>query len=347
MPNLHLLEDTVFLSPRDVDTLVAGVVEVRAPALVQINGDILVACDARTVPIGDDWQRTGGAMASDLPNPNSLVLVRKSKPEVLRRGCHEPKMGFSDPSFITDGRRLALFHARSADVGFFGSAPWRSDTDRNTLHIDVALSDDGGLTWAFQSVTGSVAAGVSGAFATSGHGVCVDNVWLQPGVVRDLEGRTRHITWRSTDRGNTWHAGQPCGHDCDESTFERLGDVLVMSARSNSGFASGTLGRWWATSTDLGETWSEPVWCEEPAAAACNASLVRTPFGLALVYAQAGRVGGAVDVFDGDGWRRWAELGVGKHFGYADALWLNGQLYIIYESNGCLRRAVLEVSAGQ
>ena len=340
-PKLRLAADTVLLHPRDVDKLVPGVVELRAPAIAQVGGEILVACDARTAPVHADWEAIGGAMAADLPNPNSLVMIRNGVVEVLRRGAVRPQTGFSDPSLISDGETAVLFHARSADVGFFGSRPWRGDDARDTLHVDIGRSADGGLTWEFSTITGAVAGEYSGVFATSGHGLVVGSTWLQPAVMRLADGRTRHATWRSEDAGKTWSAGAACGYDCDESAIAYIGGRLVMSARSTAAFRSGALGRWWSVSEDLGLTWEQPHWSSEIPAAACNASLVDTPHGLACIYAEAGRIGGRIMLLDHTNqWREWAKLGTGRAFGYADALWAGDELVVVYESDGALRRVV-------
>lgn len=340
---MRLEADRLLLDPRDVDTLVPGVVEVRAPAITQVGGRILVACDARTTPVHTDWERIGGAMAADLPNPNSLLLLRDGEPEVLRRGVLEPQTGFSDPSFVSDGERVVLFHARSADVGFFGSVPWRDDAARDTLHVELGVSDDFGATWEFSTITGDVAVEYAGVFATSGHGIVVDDVWLQPAVARCADGSTRHVTWRSTDRGRSWCPGQPCGSDCDESAIETVGESLVMSARSTTAYRSGRLGRWWSTSRDLGRSWEPVRWASIPAAAACNATLVHAPCGLLLVYAAQGRIGGRIAVHRRGGWQEFAELGPDEPFGYADALWHGEHLHIVYESAGSLRYALFSV----
>ncbi|WJZ03936.1 sialidase family protein [Corynebacterium freiburgense] len=339
MPELHLAEDSEFLCPRDVDTLVHGVIEVRAPAITQIGGELLVACDARIAPIESDWEAIGGAMAADLPNPNSLILVKNGTPKLLRQGKAEPQRGFSDPSFLTDGERLVLFHARSADVGFFGSTPWTSNTDRDTLHVEIGISDDLGTTWKFQTITGDVSAEYPAVFATSGHGIVAGDLWLQPAVVRAANGETQHITWRSEDRGETWKPGAACGHDCDESCIELWDEKLMLSARSTAAFQSGALGRWYAESTNGGITWSDVQWHETPPAAACNASFLKTPLGLILVYAEAGRMGGSIDLRTDHGWETLVKLGTGQPFGYSDALWFDNALHVVYESEGSLRKA--------
>lgn len=78
---MRVIHDTTAVSVDAVRSFQPTVVEVRVPALGVFPSDtgeaeLLLAFDSRLTPIGDDWKTMGGAMAADLPNPNSLGLVR-------------------------------------------------------------------------------------------------------------------------------------------------------------------------------------------------------------------------------------------------------------------------------
>ncbi|AKK06671.1 BNR repeat-like domain [Corynebacterium mustelae] len=350
------LTDEPLLSPAAIQHLVPGAIEVRVPAIAQVGtSEILVACDARLAPVDDDWAAIGGAMAADLPNPNSLLLLRGrldatiaggiswAEPTVLRQGSIDPRSGFSDPAIITSGNRVVIAHARSADVGFFGSGRWcdnpAGNDARNVLHIDVACSDDAGKSWSISTITGDVAREFSGAFVTSGHGVIAANGdWVFPMIARNLNGTTSFVAAISTDAGQTWESGQPIGIDMDETALATIGTRLLLSARSTSAYASGKLGRWQAESTDFGRSWQDLAWDNSLPAAACNAALVELPGTIALSYAGPDRIGGHIAVLDDDTWRTVATI-TDQAFGYSDALYVEGNLIVVYEQSGSLRMA--------
>lgn len=335
------------LTPADCRDVLGGdpVVEVRVPAVADLGeGRALLAVDARLSPVDQDWENIGGAMAADLPNPNSLLLAtvdlargKVTELRVLRRGQAEPRRGFSDPCLFVDGAVVGILHARSTGTGFFGSVGWRGDDyDPQALHIDCSISVDGGATFTHQPITGQLMPpGVAwlGAFVTSGHGVICPRTgaWLAPLVVRTPAGQSLAII-RSEDQGRTWASGELLGTDMDETAFVFDGNILSVSSRGAGAYRSGALGRWEAISLNGGGTWAGPVrWVADPPVAACNACLVATPRGTAFLYPGAGREGGYL------AWGGLTRRITTGHYGYCDALWTGEDLAVFYEHEGTIR----------
>ncbi|MDO5099675.1 MAG: sialidase family protein [Corynebacterium sp.] len=354
--HVRKITDDLVLSPSALQHLVPGALEVRVPAIARVGvTEILLACDVRLAPVDEDWATIGGAMAADLPNPNSLLLLRGhidpatpggltwEEPTVLRRGQIEPRCGFSDPAIIASDNRVVIAHARSADVGFFGSGRWCDDSAgndaRGVLHVDIARSADAGNSWSMSTITGDVAPEFSGAFVTSGHGVIAENGdWIFPMVGRNRDGTTSFAAIISRDAGENWEAGQPIGTDMDETALANSGARLLLSGRSTSAYASGNLGRWQAESTDFGRSWRNLAWDPTLPAAACNAALVELNETIALCYAGADRIGGHIAALVDDTWRTVATI-TDEPFGYSDAVLIDDHLVVVYEQSGSLRVA--------
>lgn len=336
--------------------LLPTTMEVRVPALAQIiekrdpdtdsetATQLVLVFDARQEPIDSDWESTGGAMAADLPNPNSLGLVAGTltanelnfeAPQLWREGQIKPKTGFSDPCIIATEEVIVVVHARSAEVGFFGSAG-KEAAQTQLLHIDVARSFDAGKTWEYHTVTEQVYGEFAGIFATSGHGVAVDfphgQTLVVPLVCRRADGVTQHMTMRSADRGLTWVTGQPVGEDMDETAYGMLAGKLVLSARRTSAYKSGQLGRFLAVSEDAGLTWSAPVWDDSLPAAACNAALISTSQGLVFAFPGEGREKGYLAIKRSltQEWELLGQFTEGP-CGYVEGIWTGDELVLAYE----------------
>lgn len=353
---MKVIAQTEVVTVEQMRTLLPETIETRVPALATFaDGSLLVAFDARLDAKNTDWEMVGGAMAADLPNPNSLGLVEGilgqnnlvfNSPKLWKTGTELPLTGYSDPCILSYEDRVVVVHARSREVGFFGSAGYPAPTGSNTLYIEVAVSDDRGKTWTYADATASVYGDFAGIFATSGHGVVIPyeygQTWVVPLVARRFDGTTTHLTMRSADRGLTWVTGLPVGEDMDETAYGLLDGKLVLSARRTSAFKTGALGRFTAISDDGGLTWSEPVWDESLPAAACNAALVTTNQGLVFAYSGAGRQGGYLAVKSSIG-APWQELGcfTTGPCGYVEAAWLGGKLLLLYEVPAGIRAAVV------
>lgn len=358
---MRVLQDVNAVSVGDVKKFQPTVVEVRVPALgvfsLSDTADLLLAFDSRLEPVDSGWEAVGGAMAADLPNPNSLGLVRGSvtetgisfqSPQLWREGSVDPKEGFSDPCILTSGDTVVVVHARSADVGFFGSNGYSEVSARDTLFISVARSTDRGVTWTYSDTTSTVYGDFAGIFATSGHGVVLDfphgQTWVVPLVARNFDGTTTHLTMRSADAGLTWITGEPAGTDMDETAYGTLDGKLVLSARRTSAYKSGLLGRFVAYSEDAGLTWSTPEWDDSLPVAACNAVLINTPLGLVFAYPGDGRQVGSIAIKRSieDPFEKLGNFTDGP-CGYVEGAWVNGKLLLCYEVPEGIRACMVEL----
>ncbi|WP_394216784.1 exo-alpha-sialidase [Brachybacterium vulturis] len=231
----------------------------RIPALVQLeNGDLLASYDGR--PTG-----------TDAPGPNSILQRRSTdggstwgEQTVVAEGvAGTEKLGYSDPSYVYDRETGTLFnfHVFSKDTGFWNGAYGNDDADRSVLSASVSVSTDDGRTWTQRSVTEIVKPDeVRATFASSGHGIQIRRgpyagrlVLQYAGAFSD--GSVRAYSVYSDDHGETWQMGTPVGTNMDENKVVELSDGTLML---NSRMHSGGTARYVATSTDGGETWSEP-----------------------------------------------------------------------------------------
>ncbi|MCS4484312.1 glycoside hydrolase [Gleimia sp. 6138-11-ORH1] len=353
---MQLLDSQEVVTVTQMRRLLPNALETRVPALTAFaDGNLLVAFDTRLAPTDSDWEAVGGAMAADLPNPNSLGLVRGSvkgnelvfsAPKIWKQGSTQPKTGFSDPCILSAGNRVVVVYAKSTDVGFAGSRGYRGQEARNTLFIEVAVSDDRGETWSYADTSATVYGDYAGVFATSGHGVVISyefgDTWVVPLVARRFDGSTTHLTMRSADRGLSWVVGEPTGADMDETAYGLLDGKLVLSARRTSAFKSGELGRYTAVSEDGGLTWSVPQWDDSLPAAACNASLLSVDRGLLFAYSGAGRKGGFLALKSKLS-APWEEIGcfTTGPCGYVETAWVAGKLLVLYEVPTGIRASLL------
>ncbi|MCS4535370.1 sialidase family protein [Corynebacterium sp. HS2168-gen11] len=339
-PALHPHPAQKVISPTTIHHLFPQAAEVRVPALAHVGrGELLLFLDVRSTAMRENWEATGGAMAEDLPNPNSLLLLRGtvdgfSGLEVFRQGQVDPQTGYSDPCVIAAEQHVMVAYARSYEVGFFGSQPCTGETDAHSLHVEITHSYDGGRTWdTAKDITQALAGDRAGIFVTSGHGVRIDQTWALPVVGRTIAGETLHFTARSEDEGQSWHPGAPIGTDMDETAYGASAGRLYLSGRKTSAYATQELGRWWAISDDAGATWQDLKFHAEPPVAAANAALVETPLGLVLCYPGAGRQGGHIALRRNNAWSHLATFTTGA-CGYVEALLVEDRLVVIYESLG-------------
>ena len=79
---------------------------------------------------------------------------------------------------------------------------------------------------------------------------------MQQYTIRTADGTVQAVSVYSDDHGATWQAGSPVGTGMDENKVVELSDGSLML---NSRASDGSGFRKVATSTDGGQTWSEPV----------------------------------------------------------------------------------------
>ena len=238
----------------------------RIPAITTApNGDLLISYDERPKDNGN-----GG---SDAPNPNHIVQRRStdggktwSAPTYIHQGTETgKKVGYSDPSYVVDHQTGTIFnfHVKSYDQGWGGSRAGTDPEDRNVIHAEVSSSTDNGWTWTHRTITADITKDnpwVS-RFAASGQGIQIHHGThagrlVQQYTIKTAGGAVQAVSVYSDDHGTTWQAGSPVGTGMDENKVVELSDGSLML---NSRASDGSGFRKVATSTDGGQTWSEPV----------------------------------------------------------------------------------------
>ena len=238
----------------------------RIPAITTApNGDLLVAYDERP--------KDNGNQGSDAPNPNHIVQLRStdggktwSAPTYIHRGTETgQKVGYSDPSYVVDHQTGTIFnfHVKSYDQGWGGSKAGTDPENRSIIQAEVSTSTDNGWTWTHRTITADITKDnpwVS-RFAASGQGIQIHHGahagrLVQQYTIKTAGGAVQAVSVYSDDHGATWQAGSPVGTGMDENKVVELSDGSLML---NSRASDGSGFRKVATSTDGGQTWSEPV----------------------------------------------------------------------------------------
>lgn len=261
---------------------------VRIPAITTApNGDLLMAYDMRPIT---GWDASGG----DSPNPNHIVQRRSTDggktwgaPTYIHKGdktSRQTRVGYSDPSYVVDSATGAIFnfHVKSYDVGFAASQPGKDAQARNVIQAEVSTSMDNGHTWTHRVITPEITNDVSwfSRFAASGQGIQIQNGEHKGRLVQQFTIRSgspagfqqQAVSVYSDDHGATWKAGTPAGTGMDENKVVELSDGRLMM---NSRPYGGANYRKVATSTDGGQTWSEPVSDMNLPDAVDNAQIIR------------------------------------------------------------------------
>ncbi|MGA4506357.1 sialidase family protein [Propionibacteriaceae bacterium G1746] len=206
-----------------------GYRQYRIPAMaVTATGRVLAIHDAR--PDVDD-----------LPSPIDLVVRHSddggltwSPQRVLRTGTGLE--GFGDPSAIgsaglpgTPGHgRILVFHQATTTGGFF---------EDDAADVDLATSDDNGLTWTHRRITDQLKhPDADAVFAASGAGCLVRQGTFAGRLVQPLVERTgttiRARLAFSDDAGETWQLGEAI-EGANESSVTDLPDGrLAFSGRA-------------------------------------------------------------------------------------------------------------------
>lgn len=122
----------------------------RIVALVHLGGgELLAAFDGRET--GQDVPDPAG-----LPQRRSLDRGRTwGALETLRDADRASRVSYCDPSFVHDPASglLLAFHTRAQERGVWDAVAGTDDADRNVLGSAVGVSEDGGRTWEFRSLT--------------------------------------------------------------------------------------------------------------------------------------------------------------------------------------------------
>ena len=254
----------------------------RIPAITTApNGDLLVAYDERP--------KDNGNQGSDAPNPNHIVQLRStdggktwSAPTYIHRGTETgQKVGYSDPSYVVDHQTGTIFnfHVKSYDQGWGGSRAGTDPEDRNVIHAEVSSSTDNGWTWTHRTITADITKDnpwVS-RFAASGQGIQIHHGahagrLVQQYTIKTADGAVQAVSVYSDDHGATWQAGPPVGTGMDENKVVELSDGSLML---NSRASDGSGFRKVATSTDGGQTWSDPASDKNLPDSVDNAQIIR------------------------------------------------------------------------
>ena len=254
----------------------------RIPAITTApNGDLLISYDERPKDNGN-----GG---SDAPNPNHIVQRRStdggktwSAPTYIHQGTETgQKVGYSDPSYVVDNQTGTIFnfHVKSFDQGWGGSRAGTDPEDRNVIQAEVSSSTDNGWTWTHRTITADITKDnpwVS-RFAASGQGIQIRQGahagrLVQQYTIKTSAEAVQAVSVYSDDHGQTWQAGKPTGTGMDENKVIELSDGSLML---NSRASDGTGFRKVATSTDGGQTWSEPVSDKNLPDSVDNAQIIR------------------------------------------------------------------------
>jgi sialidase-1 len=209
---------------------IGGYRQYRIPAMaVTPSGRIIVLFDGR-------------ADFDDLPGPIDLLIrisddngLNWSEQKEFRK--HEGISGFGDASIVIDptygaAGRILVFYQATKLAGFFES-DFGSEIDNPQIsHIALAKSDDDGMTWSHEIVTGQLKdQGTQGIFASSGMGGQIKigayaGRLLQTFVLRREKELLSAIAY-SDDHGDTWHLGAEIAGG-NETAIAGLDDGSVM-----------------------------------------------------------------------------------------------------------------------
>ena len=254
----------------------------RIPAITTApNGDLLISYDERPKDNGN-----GG---SDAPNPNHIVQRRStdggktwSAPTYIHQGTETgKKVGYSDPSYVVDHQTGTIFnfHVKSYDQGWGGSQAGTDPDNRGIIQAEVSTSTDNGWTWTHRTITADITKDNpwTARFAASGQGIQIQHGphagrLVQQYTIRTAGGAVQAVSVYSDDHGKTWQAGTPIGTGMDENKVVELSDGSLML---NSRASDGSGFRKVATSTDGGQTWSDPASDKNLPDSVDNAQIIR------------------------------------------------------------------------
>lgn len=248
----------------------------RIPALTKAKDGALVAIT----------DKRGNALG-DLPNIITIVSKRStdggktwSEMTVVAQGDTARKCGYGDAVVIADENKGNLVAVFSGNNGL-----WHSNED-NLSRVYSATSKDNGKSWQpVTDITEQVYNGVYGTgtryglFTGSGsgiqlkHGNHAGRLMLVVAARNDASwgGTMSNYAIYSDDGGITWNASRnaACTNGDEAKVVELPDGKILMSIRNR---AKGH--RLFSTSTDGGETWSEPQLNTTILDPACNGDII-------------------------------------------------------------------------
>lgn len=248
----------------------------RIPALVK-------AADGALVAIAD---KRGDALG-DLPNIITIVSKRStdggktwSDMSIVAQGDTVAQCGYGDAVVIADEKRGNLVAVFSGNNGL-----WHSN-ESNLIRTYASISKDNGKSWGeVTDITDQVYGGIYGKntryglFTGSGSGVQLKH-GPHAGRIMLVVAARNDGTWGGTmsnyavysdDGGITWHTSKtPACTNGDEAKVVELSNGHVLMSIRNR--AKGH--RLFSTSTDGGETWSEPKLNTTLLDPACNGDII-------------------------------------------------------------------------
>ena len=248
----------------------------RIPALVK-------AADGALVAIAD---KRGDALG-DLPNIITIVSKRStdggktwSDMSIVAQGDTVAQCGYGDAVVIADEKRGNLVAVFSGNNGL-----WHSN-ESNLIRTYASISKDNGKSWGeVTDITDQVYGGIYGKntryglFTGSGSGVQLKH-GPHAGHIMLVVAARNDGTWGGTmsnyavysdDGGITWHTSKtPACTNGDEAKVVELSNGHVLMSIRNR--AKGH--RLFSTSTDGGETWSEPKLNTTLLDPACNGDII-------------------------------------------------------------------------
>lgn len=254
----------------------AGSKYYRIPALVKAQDGALVA-------IAD---KRGDALG-DLPNIITIVSKRStdggktwSEMSIVAQGDTVNKCGYGDAVVIADEQKGNLVAVFSGNNGL-----WHSN-ESSLSRTYSSISKDNGKSWEpVTDITDQVYGGVYGTgtryglFTGSGsgiqlkHGNHAGRLMLVIAARNDASwgGTMSNYAIYSDDGGQTWQASKnaACTNGDEAKVVELPDGKILMSIRNR---AKGH--RLFSTSTDGGETWSEPQLNKTILDPACNGDII-------------------------------------------------------------------------